>query len=98
MNLPNALAALLASLPEGMEIDLAASLIGDAAEGDTDDLDYPVIALLRNLFDAMPESDNLDITAIVEHITPLHPDLAEAICSKYELCPTCFSDLDICDC
>jgi hypothetical protein len=76
--------------------------LADAASTIIDYLDDPaaisspsLINALDSLIDDAPEPD---ITAILEMITPLDADLAREIADQGELCPTCFSDLDICDC
>lgn len=84
---------------------LAHSSIGGTATTISDYLDDPaafssptVINAMTELINSLDEPDDCDITAILEMITPLEPDLAEEIAKREELCPSCFSDIEICDC
>lgn len=95
MNINDALAALITYLDAPLAE--VAEIITDCSEGAAL-LDLDAARLMRDLFAAMPESDNLDITAITEYITAANADLGELIADQNELCPTCFADLDICDC
>lgn len=97
-NTNDALAALITYLaPETTDLAEIAEIITDCAEG-ANLLDLPARRLMRELFASMPESDNLDITAITEYITAANAELGEEIANQNELCPTCFSEIEICDC
>jgi hypothetical protein len=84
---------------------LAHTSIGGTATTISDFLEDPaafssptVIDAMTKLINSLDEPDNCDITAILELITPFEPDLAEEIANREELCPSCFSDIEICDC
>jgi hypothetical protein len=86
-------------------IILAHTSIGGAATMICDYLDDPaaissptLINAMETLINELDEPDNADITAILELITPLNADLGEEIAMRAELCPTCFADIEVCDC
>jgi hypothetical protein len=86
--------------------DALAAMI-DAYQGRIDDLakymidycDDPAIENSPSLITAMETlAPDAEITALLETIMPLNADLGDNIAAYAELCRSCFSDLDNCDC
>lgn len=75
-------------------------LIFDACDG-ADVLNLTTARLLRDLFDSMPDSDNLEITAIHENIKAVGTNFAQItaqdLADAAELCHEHSSDPEVCE-